>query len=427
VTPLETPAALLPSAVDVAIIGAGPAGSTSAALLKKQGYSVVIVEAQRFPRFVIGESLLARCMDHLDEAGMLEAVRARDYLVKRGALFLRDGERADIDFSEQFTKGWTWTWQVPRADFDTTLANCAVEQGVPLFYNHTVTGIELGPPNVLTVRTPAGEDRRITARFVIDASGYGRVLPRLLDLEKPSTLPPRKALFSHVRGDRRPEGTDQNRIWICMHPDPTQPSRSDAWIWIIPFSDGITSVGVVSDVAFFERYSGTDEEILRQILSEDVNARDRLKDMELLWEPRIIQGYSASVKQLSGPGYALVGNATEFLDPVFSSGVTLALESANRAAHLVARELRGESINWTTEYAGYMSRGIEAFRCFVEGWYTGEFPTVLFAPNPSPLIRKQITSVLAGYVWDEENPFVRTPVRRLHQVLHLIQHEAGAK
>lgn len=426
-TPLETAPSAFPSSVDVAVIGAGPAGSTAAALLKKQGHSVVIIEALRFPRFVIGESLLARCMDHLDEAGMLDAVKARNYLVKRGALFLRDGgERADIDFSEQFTQGWSWTWQVPRADFDLTLANSAVEQGVPLFYDHKVTAIEVGPPNVLTVSGPDGA-RTLTARYVVDASGYGRVLPRLLSLEKPSSLPTRRALFAHVKGDRRPEGSDQNRIWVCMHPDRANPGRSDAWIWIIPFSDGVTSVGVVSDLDFFARYQGTDEEILRQILSEDSNARDRLRDMELLWEPRILQGYSASVTRLNGPGYVMVGNATEFLDPVFSSGVTLALESANRAAHMVARELRGEAVDWDTDYVAYMTRGIEAFRCFVEGWYSGEFPAVLFAPNPSPLIRKQITSVLAGYVWDTENPFVRTPVRRLQQVLHLIQHEARAK
>lgn len=414
---LESAPSSFPSEVDVAVIGAGPAGSTAAALLRKAGHSVAVVESQRFPRFVIGESLLARCMDHLDAAGMLDAVKSRNYLVKRGALFLRDGERADIDFADQFTKGWTWTWQVPRGDFDLTLANSAVEQGVPLFYNHSVTAVEMGPPNTLTVQGPDGV-KQLRSRFIVDASGYGRVLPRLLGLDRPSTLPPRKALFSHVKGDRRPKGPDENRIWICMHP-------RGAWIWIIPFSDGVTSVGIVADLAFYDHYQGTDEEILRTALSEDVNAADRLRDMELLWAPRIIEGYSASVSQLHGPGYVMVGNATEFLDPVFSSGVTLALESANRAATLTDQELRGQKPDWAKDYDEYMGRGIAAFRCFVEGWYTGEFPTLLFAPNPSPVIRQQVTSILAGYVWDEENPFVRTPVRRLKQVLNIIEHEAA--
>jgi flavin-dependent dehydrogenase len=379
---------------------------------------VVVIESQRFPRFVIGENLLARCMDCLDAAGMLDAVKERNYLVKRGALFLRGAERADIDFADQFTPGWTWTWQVPRADFDLTLANCAVQQGVPLYYDHTVTAVEVGEADRLTVQGPDGV-KQLEARFIVDASGYGRVLPRLLGLDRPSSLPPRKALFSHVRGDRRPQGPDENRIWICMHP-------GGAWIWIIPFSDGVTSVGVVADLEFYARYHGSDEEVLRNILHEDPNAATRLHEMELLWEPKIIEGYSASVSALHGPGYVMVGNATEFLDPVFSSGVTLALESANKAAGLVDRELRGDKPDWATEYDAYMGRGIAAFRCFVEGWYTGEFPTLLFAPNPSPIIRQQVTSILAGYVWDEENPFVRTPVRRLKQVLNLIEHEARA-
>lgn len=410
----ESPASALPASVDVAVIGAGPAGSSAAALLCKRGLSVAIVEAQRFPRFVIGESLLARCMDNLDEAGMLEEVTARQYLVKRGALFLRGGERADIDFADQFTKGWTWTWQVPRADFDLTLANSAFRQGVPVFYEHRLTAIEVGPPSTLTIAGPEG-DKKLSARFVIDASGYGRALPRLLGLDRPSSQPPRKALFSHVQGDRRPQGPDENRIWVLLHP-------GGAWIWIIPFSDGITSVGVVADVGFFDRYQGTDEEVLRAALAGDDNARERLRDMKLLWAPRTLQSYSAAVSKMWGPGYVLVGNATEFLDPVFSSGVTLALESANRAAKLVARELSGEHPDWTVEYEEYMERGIAAFRCFVNAWYTGEFPRVLFAPNPSPILRQQITSVLAGYVWDEQNPFVRTPERRLKQVLKLIEH-----
>jgi flavin-dependent dehydrogenase len=410
---LQSPADALPASVDVAVIGAGPAGSSAAALLRRRGHNVAIVEAQQFPRFVIGESLLARCMDNLDEAGLLDAALERGYLVKRGALFLRGPERVDIDFADQFTPGWTWTWQVPRADFDLTLANATFRQGVPIFYEHSVTGIELGAPSMLTIKGPLGA-RALQARMVVDASGYGRALPKLLGLDRPSSQPPRKALFAHVAGDQRPAGADENRIWICLHPD-------GAWLWVIPFSDGVTSVGIVADLPFFERYTGTDEEVLRAALAGEPNAAGRLRDMKLLWAPRSLQGYSSAVTRMWGPGYVLVGNATEFLDPVFSSGVTLALESANRAAKLVSRTLGGEGVDWDREYGEYMERGIGAFRCFVNGWYSGEFPRVLFAPNQSPLLRRQITSVLAGYVWDEENPFVRIPERRLKQVLKLVE------
>ncbi|GDX82701.1 FAD-dependent oxidoreductase [Deltaproteobacteria bacterium] len=406
-----------PAEVDVAIIGAGPAGTSAAALLHDRGWRTCIVERETFPRFVIGESLLARCMDLLDEAGLLDAVKARDYFVKRGALFVRGGEQADIDFADQFTPGWTWTWQVPRADFDLTLANAVVDRGVPLFYGHEVTAVTTAPTPSLRVHGPSGE-HTLRARHIIDASGYGRVLPRLLGLDRPSSLPERKSLFAHVRHDARPEGALANRIWVVLHP-------KGAWVWLIPLSDGITSVGLVAEPSFFANWPGTDEEIFRAALLEEPNCRARLADMELVFAPRALQGYSAAVSQLCGPGFTLVGNATEFLDPVFSSGVTLALESANRAAKLVDRELRGERVDWAQEYGAYLMRGVETFRAFVLGWYTGEFPEILFSPNQNQAIREQITSVLAGYVWDESNPFVKQPARRMKQVLRIVRHVNG--
>lgn len=418
-SPLGSDPRSLPTDTDVAIIGAGPAGSSAAAILNARGWRTCVLEAETFPRFVIGESLLARCMDLLDEAGMLPAVKERGYLVKRGALFVRGDERADIDFAEQFTQGWTWTWQVPRADFDVTLANEAFRQGVPIHYRHRVTAVRPGEAPELTIESE-GRTSTLRARHVIDASGYGRVLPRLLGLDRPSSLVERKSLFAHVKNDRRPVGPLENRIWIVMHP-------KGAWIWIIPFSDGTTSVGFVAEPSFYDHWQGTDEEVFRAALAEDPNTRERLADMELLWAPRIIRGYSAAVSALHGPGFTLVGNATEFLDPVFSSGVTLALESANRAAKLVDRKLRGEAVDWDTEYSEYMMRGVETFRAFVLGWYTGEFPRILFSKAQNVELRKQITSVLAGYVWDQENPFVRQPARRMQQVARIVDHlNAGA-
>ncbi len=416
-SPLAADPRNFPARVDVAVIGAGPAGTSAAALLHARGWSTAIVEAEAFPRFVIGESLLARCMDLLDEAGLLEAVKARNYLVKRGALFVRGNERADIDFAEQFTPGWTWTWQVPRADFDLTLANEASRQGVPIYYQHRVTAVTPGAEPTLTVESKAG-NQTLRARHVIDASGYGRVLPRLLGLDRPSSLIERKSVFAHVRGDIRPQGTLENRIWIVMHP-------RGAWIWLIPFSNGVTSVGFVAEPSFFDHFTGTDEEIFRAAMAEDPNTRARLADMEFCFPPRTLRGYSAAVSAMHGPGYTLVGNATEFLDPVFSSGVTLALESANRAAGLTDRALRGEPVDWDAEYTAYMMRGVETFRAFVLGWYSGEFPKILFSASQNDLLRRQVTSVLAGYVWDESNPFVRQPARRVRQVARIVKHLDG--
>src|SRR5688572_10533925 len=119
--------------IDVLVIGAGPAGSVSASLINQAGYSVRVVERERFPRFVIGESLLPRCMEVLEEAKLLDAVKQMNFQEKFGAKFLRgDNEVADYNFSEQFTKGWKWTWQVPRAQFDLALATETQKQGIPI-------------------------------------------------------------------------------------------------------------------------------------------------------------------------------------------------------------------------------------------------------------------------------------------------------
>ena len=188
---------------------------------------------------------------------------------------------------------------------------------------------------------------------MLDCSGYGRVLPRLIDLEKPSTQAFRESLFTHVTGDIRAGGEAGGKIWVCIHPD-------GAWIWIIPFSNGKTSVGVVATPQFYQKFPGEGE----QSASGDTDDRLRtrrggLGKPEFVFPPRRIGGYSCSVKKFYGPRFALAGNATEFLDPVFSSGVTLAMESAMRAAKVITRELRGEHPDWQREYVGSSAAGGE--------------------------------------------------------------------
>ena len=134
---------------------------------------------------------------------------------------------------------------------------------------------------------------------------------------------------------------------------------------------------------------------------------------DAVWDTtaRSIIGYSANVKSLWGDGFALLGNAGEFLDPVFSSGVTIAFKSASLAAPLVARQLNGGKVDWETEYARPLKKGVDAFRAFVESWYRGGFQDVIFYKNQEPAMRKMICSVLAGYAWDQANPFVAEPRR----------------
>ena len=400
---------------DVLVIGAGPAGTIAASLINKQGFKVRIVEKEKFPRFVIGESLLPRVMDHLDEAGFLEAVKNAGFQEKFGAKFVRGEEVCDFNFEQQFTNGWKWTWQVPRGEFDLILATEVQKMGVPVDFETAVTDIKFnGTDSTTTVVDKHGNETQIEAKFIVDASGYGRVIPRMFGLDEPSKLGNRKTHFTHFKDLKRPSGIDGNRITVVVH-------QQQTWIWIIPFSNGLTSVGFVSSPEFFKDHPENPVERMKSIIATDIHTAERFKDAEMMFEPKTIEGYSISTKTLYGDGFALVGNATEFLDPVFSSGVTFAMESGNRAAKLTCEFLKGNNPDWQKDYTEYMMQGINTFRTYVNGWYSGDLHEIFFAEEPEESVKSKICSVLAGYVWDMENPYVKKHERAVKALADMLK------
>ncbi|MBC7741437.1 MAG: tryptophan 7-halogenase [Bdellovibrionaceae bacterium] len=389
--------------VDVLVIGAGPSGTIAAALIRKAGYSVLIVEKMQFPRFVIGESLLPRCMEALEEADLLNAVTAQGFQQKFGAKFVRDETIFDINFSHCHTKdSKTWTWQVPRADFDKTLADECERKGIEVLYKTEVTAITINPDesSVTTIKYEDGGTETVAARFIVDGSGYGRVIPKLFGLEKDSNLPPRQTLFTHfVDLKRSTVAREPNRITIFVFNETT-------WVWCIPFSNGNTSLGFVGFPEFFAGLEGTAEEKMRSLVARHPKLKDRFQNAEMKFEPKTLQSWSATTDKFFGHGYVLTGNVTEFLDPMFSSGVTLASVSAQKASALVLKKLKGEAVDWQTEYMDPCMKGVNVFKTFVMGWYNGDLHTIFFAEQKKDEMVKQISSVLAGYVWDDTNPFV---------------------
>ncbi|NIF25566.1 NAD(P)/FAD-dependent oxidoreductase [Pantoea sp. Tr-811] len=403
----------------VLVIGAGPSGAIAAALLKRQGHDVLVIERQRFPRFSIGESLLGHCLDFVEEAGMLDAVQQAGFQYKNGAAFAWGEEYTDFDFGETFTQGKPSTFQVQRARFDKLLADQAEAQGVEIRYEHEIVSADMGGdrPQV-QVRRPDGSEYRVQAQFVLDASGYGRVLPRLLDLEAPSNFPVRQAVFTHIEDRIDHPGFDRDKILITTHPE-----HRDIWFWTIPFSDGRTSLGVVAAAERFAAAPADLDACLKHFVAQTPSLAKVLANAVWDTPARTIGGYAANVKALHGKGYALLGNAAEFLDPVFSSGVTIAMRSASMAAGLLHRQLQGEAVDWQGEFAEPLKRGVDTFRVYVEGWYDGGFQDVIYHPGSSPEIRAMISSILAGYAWDARNPFVAEPKRRLRTLAELCARE----
>ncbi|WOD20747.1 NAD(P)/FAD-dependent oxidoreductase [Paraburkholderia kirstenboschensis] len=401
------------TAVDVAIIGAGPAGAVAAALLRKSGRSVLVLERQHFPRFSIGESLLPQSMAYLEEAGMLQAVIEAGFQYKNGAQFVYRGQSSSFDFRDKHTAGWGTTYQVERAVFDEILIRCAAEQGADVRFGHTVQAVHTGEGTDAAPRVDvideAGHAYQVEARFIFDASGFGRVLPRLLNLEAPTRMPTRAALFSHVYDGLPPGVHDRNKICVATHPE-----RRDVWFWMIPLAGGRSSVGCVAESSFLDVPATEREPKLRALIQKEPTFNRLIGDAPFLLPVRHIGGYSANVERLHGPGYALLGNAGEFLDPVFSSGVTIALRSAHLAVQTLNRQLDGEQVDWSANYDVPLRKGIDTFRAFVERWYTGELQDIIFYPDQTPSIRRMISAVLAGYAWDESNPYVADPVRRLN-------------
>jgi len=401
--------------VDVFIIGAGPAGSIAGAKLVQDGFSVKVVDKLKMPRFVIGESLLPRCLELLENANMLQTVVDAKFQFKGGVAFRKpEGDLVALDFSKNLGQKWGHAFQVQREKFDKLLIEDAQQKGCDVEFEIEVIAYD-EVNNIITVKDLEGNEEQYKAKKVLDASGYGKVLPRLLGLEVPSSLALRRATFARVDRDNRDDDEKSGYIFVDVVGD------NEAWIWNIPFSNGTTSVGVVCTEEYFQKQNMSKEEFLDDVIDNNPYASARYADSKKITDVQEIGGYSSAVTKLFDKNFILTGNASEFLDPVFSSGVTLALESGSKAAELTARELHGETIDYKVEYEEYMMLGINVFRDYVNTWYDGTLQTILFSDKKNDEITRKIISILSGYVWDKNNSFVESSTYALEKTYEVLK------
>lgn len=406
----------MPKKKHVLVIGAGPAGLVAAANLLNHGIEVTIFEKQKFPRIVVGESLLPLSMEHFEKVGFLDVIGKQGFLIKPAVRFFKGDAVVDFSFSEQFTENAkTWTWQVPRDKFDMVMAEEVMRRGGKIYFNTMVESFAYddSEPSVSVSVLHEGKNKKYKGDFLLDASGFGLVIPKLTSMQIDKSFLPNHAVFTHMIDSKRDEYHLGKRIGFDV-------IETDLWVWSIPITETITSVGIVGHKKHFEEAPDDERAYFRSLIGISRHYGDRFKHEEILFDPIWHKGYAQSVNKLYGPGFALIGNATEFLDPVFSSGVALATSSAINASDLLIKHLNDEPINWQV-YEDHTMKGINVFRTFVNTWYSGELQDIFFSRNWNDDFKRKICSVLAGYVWDEKNAFVTKHKRAVSNLAAVIR------
>ena len=386
---------------DVVVIGGGPAGSTAASALAGAGRSVVLLERDRFPRFHIGESLLASVNDVFDAIGVGDRIRAAGFPKKWGATFMTPDGRVErfADFAISNEVRSPQTWQVPRERMDTLLLEHAAACGADVRQGHRVLDVAFDDDGAtVSVRPPAMEGAStataaIRARVVVDASGRAGLLSRAFSLRVDEPTLANVAIFSHYAGVPRKDGRRAGDIRVVAR-------RDLGWFWLIPISDDLMSVGVVLPQSVFLALPKLEPDVLLERLIGDTPATARLmRQAERKWPVRVEKDFSFGSRAYAGDRWIIVGDAGSFLDPVFSSGVAIALESALEGARAVDRALAGGRVS-AQAFAGFDRRQRQryaAFRRFVLAFYTPAFRDLFFSDDPPKHMFRAVVTVLAGY------------------------------
>jgi flavin-dependent dehydrogenase len=391
----------LPAEADAVVCGGGPGGSTFATLMARMGHRAVVFEREKFPRFHIGESLLPWNVPLFERIGVLPKLKAAGPQVKRGARFYHQGSSftRPVLFANGIDSDHPSSFQVKRAEFDTLLLDHARESGAAVFEEARVTDVLFNAEGsrargVKVLLRGESEPRTVKAKLVVDATGHDALLSRHVGGRRRDPLLARSAAFAHYDTFRRAEGTIGGDIVIVTTPD--------GWWWLIPFSDGSVSVGIVMPSRRFRERQGSVEELFENSVLATPEVHELLAESKRTTDVQAIADYSYKTLRISGDGFCLVGDAACFLDPVFSTGVLLAMASAELAADAASRALRAKGRVDASDFRRFertYRRAIRRFERFVHGFYQPHVLEAFYTPAPNPWIERAVTTVLGGGVF----------------------------
>jgi flavin-dependent dehydrogenase len=376
---------------DVIVIGGGPAGSTAATFLARKGFSVALLERERFPRFQIGESLLPYNNDLFERLGVADQLQAGEFQPKYGAEFLTgDGKVSySFRFDRTLPSQYHRSYQVKRAEFDDLLLRNAVKSGVDVREGTPVVSVDLADPERAVVTTAAGE--RLEARFVVDASGHGSIIGQRIGEKTDISELKKIAIFAHYRGVPRAEGRNGGNTVIAV--------IRGAWFWLIPVTKDIMSVGLVVDRDHLVQCGLKPEELLDRTIAATSWMAERMKDAVRETQVYVRKDFSYEMRKLVGPNFALIGDAAGFLDPIFSTGVFMAMKSADIVAVAVAERLTTSKTTKLRQYERDMTAALRKYFRFIAQFYRPEFLEVFLQPSNHFGLLTAIIGVLAGNIF----------------------------
>jgi flavin-dependent dehydrogenase len=384
---------------DAIVVGGGPAGSTCAHLLARGGKKVLVLEKEGFPRFRIGESLLPYSTPIFARLGVLDELEEK-YQKKYGAFFSEEGKEGNrkVVFAHGLTRGYGLAFQAKRADLDQMLLDAACRAGAEVRFRWKVTAFRREDDAIrgVVAEGPDGKTSEIASRVVVDATGRQALGARGASSAVPEARLRRGALFAHFRNVPRGNEETEGDIRMVVF--------DKGWWWLIPFSDSTWSVGVVSG----DLPAGANlEERFAAAIESTPTVRERLKNSEKITPVMAESDYSYSVQSIVADGYVAIGDAAGFLDPIFSSGVFLAMATGEKAADEIVRILRRCGMVRAKDlrrYERFARRGFREFRRYVVGFYNPGFRDVFYQQPPVKWLYTSVTSILAGGVFTRNLP-----------------------